>query len=280
MAKAKKKKPDNIVAILLPKSGSVDPADIRGAMEKWDNADEMSDTVKDQLSNDLSAYLKRRPPPRVMVEKNDSGGVVTKQYEGQTEQQHIFSLMRCFGTASVEFMNDCLNDLCNHIDRSNNRGVSTQSLNAALAYVDGLDCVNEMEAKLAIQMFMTADAASRASAMLGGCTMVDQFNSMGNLTTKMMRTHIAQAEAMAKLRRGGEQVVKYIHIDNRNGGQAVVAGNVQTGGQNEKTGNQPHATDGKAPIGGSAMLSENKAGNGVPISSREGESALQNARGQ
>lgn len=47
-------------------------------------------------------------------------------------------------------------------------------------------------------------------------------------------------EALDRLARGGEQVIKHIHVDNR-GGQAVIADNVQTGGQNAKTGKQPHA---------------------------------------
>ncbi|WP_430429212.1 hypothetical protein [Parasphingorhabdus sp.] len=47
-------------------------------------------------------------------------------------------------------------------------------------------------------------------------------------------------EALDRLARGGEQVIKHVHVDNR-GGQAVIADNVQTGGQNAKTGKQPHA---------------------------------------
>ena len=47
-------------------------------------------------------------------------------------------------------------------------------------------------------------------------------------------------EALDRLARGGEQVIKHVHVDNR-GGQAVIADTVQTGGQNAKTGKQPHA---------------------------------------
>ena len=47
-------------------------------------------------------------------------------------------------------------------------------------------------------------------------------------------------EALDRLVRGGEQVIKHVHVDNR-GGQAVIAESVQTGGQNAKIEKQPHA---------------------------------------
>ena len=40
----------------------------------------------------------------------------------------------------------------------------------------------------------------------------------------------AQMETLARMRRGGEQVVRHVHVDNR-GGQAVIAENVHTGGR-------------------------------------------------
>jgi len=47
-------------------------------------------------------------------------------------------------------------------------------------------------------------------------------------------------EALDRLARGGEQVIKHVHVDNR-GGQAVIADSVQTGRQNAENGKQPHA---------------------------------------
>ena len=46
------------------------------------------------------------------------------------------------------------------------------------------------------------------------------------MAVKLMRTYTAQIEALAKLQRGGEQVVKVVHV--HPGGQAVV-GNVRHG---------------------------------------------------
>ena len=78
------------------------------------------------------------------------------------------------------------------------------------------------------------------------------------------------------MRRGGEQVMRHVHVDNR-GGQAVIAENVHTGGKgNRKNDDQSHATgaDGLAP----ALLGADPFGNGVPIPSREGQTAMQDAR--
>ena len=48
----------------------------------------------------------------------------------------------------------------------------------------------------------------------------------GNMAVKLLRTFALQAEALAKLQRKGEQIVKVVHV--HPGGQAIV-GNVSTG---------------------------------------------------
>jgi hypothetical protein len=50
-----------------------------------------------------------------------------------------------------------------------------------------------------------------------------------NAATKLQRTMAAQIEALARLRRGGEQNVIVKHVHDHDGGQAIV-GNVQAGG--------------------------------------------------
>jgi hypothetical protein len=50
----------------------------------------------------------------------------------------------------------------------------------------------------------------------------------------MLRTFTAQTEALAKIRRKGEQTVKVVHV--YPGGQAVVAETINQGGANGKAG--------------------------------------------
>ena len=74
---------------------------------------------------------------------------------------------------------------------------------------------------------------------------IPQFYSASNSAVKLLRTFAIQAEVLAKLQRGGEQVVKVVHM--HPGAQAIV-GNMMTanegplgggGGADEKW-NQPH----------------------------------------
>jgi hypothetical protein len=129
---------------------------------------------------------------------------------------------------------------------------------------------------LLVQMYVTHDAAVRALSQLGSAQWVPQAQTFGNLAAKLLRTSQGQMETLSRMRRGGEQVVRHIHVDNR-GGQAVIAENVNTGGlKNGKIGNQSNAT-GTAGIG-PAMLGTDPLGSGVPIPSREGQAAMQDAR--
>ena len=84
-------------------------------------------------------------------------------------------------------------------------------------------------------------------------------------------------EALAKLHQPREQTVKHVHINS--GAQAVVADTFHqhTGGtENGKTNEQSLTT---AKDGTSAALPRpNPLGNGMPIASREGEAAMQDAR--
>ncbi len=126
------------------------------------------------------------------------------------------------------------------------------------------------------RLYVTHDAAIRALTQFGKAEWVPTAQMYGNRSAKLLRASQGQIETLARMRRGGEQVVRHIHVDNR-GGQAVIAENVQTGGQaNGKIDDQSHET-GAAGIG-PALLGADTLGNGVPIPSREGPEAVQNAR--
>jgi hypothetical protein len=88
----------------------------------------------------------------------------------------------------------------------------------------------------------------------------------------------ASLEALAKLHQPREQTVRHVHVNE--GGQAVIADEFHHHGGQEKNGKsdeQSHATGtaGQGP----ALPSPDAGRNGVPISSREGEAAMQDARG-
>jgi hypothetical protein len=113
--------------------------------------------------------------------------------------------------------------------------------------------------------------------MVGKCDWFPQAMGFGNLANKFMRTFTAQAEALAKIRRGGEQVVKYVHV--HEGGQAVVAGTInQTGGSaNIESDEQPQGTETTAPC--AALPRPDPTWNEVPVS-RNAQRQMSPARGQ
>lgn len=88
----------------------------------------------------------------------------------------------------------------------------------------------------------------------------------------------ASLEALAKLHQPREQTVRHVHVNE--GGQAVIADEFHHHGgtgENGKSGKQSHAT---GAAGQSAALpSPDPLGNGVPVSSGEGQAAVPNARG-
>lgn len=87
----------------------------------------------------------------------------------------------------------------------------------------------------------------------------------------------ASLEALAKLHQPREQTVRHVHVNE--GGQAVIADEFHHHGGNEKNGKsdkQSHAT-GTAGHG-PALLGQDPRGNGLPISSGQGEAAVQDAR--
>lgn len=88
----------------------------------------------------------------------------------------------------------------------------------------------------------------------------------------------ATIETLARLHQPREQTVRHVHVNE--GGQAVIADqfhNYPGGKENAESVDQSQAT---GAAGTSAALpSPDAKGNGVPIPGREGETAMQDARG-
>ena len=118
-------------------------------------------------------------------------------------------------------------------------------MNAALAAVDGTRPENEMAAMLAGQMAVTHALAMDMLSRTKRAGFIDEMHAYGALATKLLRTYTMQTEALAKLKRGGEQTVRVEHVHVYPGGQAIV-GAVSTqraeGGVADERGNQADGT--------------------------------------
>ncbi len=89
-----------------------------------------------------------------------------------------------------------------------------------------------LETMLCSQMVQTHVLIMRVFAKMSdpSCTM-EQFKIYENSLSKLQRTFALQMEALRKHRNKSTQIIKHVHVND--GGQAIVADNVTTGGAND-----------------------------------------------
>lgn len=205
------------------------------ALEKQDGTDETDNLGKaetatieaDKLSpgvleSTLSAWDRMNSRrTRVQVTVTQTGPKSFEHSAGEGFQQGLTNMQvgDALGTTSMAFKDRVLSQIATVFDDSTVRR-SEQGINMALAVLDGAKPENEVEAMLIAQMVVSHDAAMNCLAQVGKGHFIDQTEVFGNLAVKLLRTYTAQVEALAKLRRKGEQTVKVVHV--YPGGQAVV----------------------------------------------------------
>jgi hypothetical protein len=193
-----------------------------------------------------------------------------------SETSYMFRKCDAFGTTSGDFANHSIHWLAVAACQRGKDRTAQQELNAALAVVDGVRPENEIEAMLAMQMYAAHEAAMEMMVQAKQASTMEATQNWSAMATKMMRTFVAQTEALAKLRRRGEQTVRVEHVHVYPGGQAIV-GNVTHpgggGGTQQKLG-QPHATDDPAALvvaDGASMLCHDPEREAMPVASGEGK---------
>jgi hypothetical protein len=194
------------------------------------------------------------------------------------------TLLDAFGTTSKDFVETELQRLSGSQLSTGKAHAKQTEMNAALAAIDGTRPENEMAAMLASQMVATH---SLAMEMLGGtrrAEMLVQMQAHGALAVKLLRTFTAQTEALAKLKRGGEQTVRVEHVHVHQGGEAIVGvvsnRKVEGGGVDEKE-NQPYGTQDPRAITvapGAALLGPNEIGHALPETCGEGQETVPASR--
>lgn len=146
--------------------------------------------------------------------------------EGGEEAQRRMDV--AFGSSDREFQTYCLSQIINILPDSSAGGKDyTLPVNAAVAMLTAIAPQNEMEAMLAVQMVASHHLALLSMQRTKRADQIPQFQANGNMANKFARTHAAQVEALSRLRRGGEQVVRHVHVNE--GGQALIAGTVNAG---------------------------------------------------
>ena len=108
----------------------------------------------------------------------------------------------------------------------------TQTTNASMAAILEIDPQDSAELMLATQMVTVHNLTmemSRRALLLEQTE--DGVNSNINRVTKLMRTYMAQMEALNKYRNKGKQQITVQHVNVNDGGQAVI-GDINQGGGN------------------------------------------------
>lgn len=213
------------ITVAIPASGDADEtkASMAVSIPGW------NDLSKDQQTEMVEiavAQMKMRQPVKVTLTEKPGGGK-SIDFEG-CRTHGLLKLQKTFAAVSIDPVNARANELLKYLGSvgADNDG----RYNAALSFVESMDPQNQAEALLLVQMYITHDAAIRALSQLGSAEWMPTAQTFGNLATKLLRVSQGQMDTLARMRRGGEQVVRHIHVDNR-GGQAVITENLHTGGE-------------------------------------------------
>ncbi|TXM94726.1 hypothetical protein [Methylobacterium sp. WL116] len=166
---------------------------------------------------------------------NQSGETNKLDWRGKHDDDagHLLTTIDTFGTASPEFAQHNIGRVAAVMRERGEKLPSDMALNAGLAAVSGIGPQNEVEAMLATQMVGVHEVAMEMLTRTKLADTTDALERYGALATKLLRTYTAQVEALAKLRRKGEQTVRVEHVHVYPGSQAIV-GNVTQGGRDSR----------------------------------------------
>jgi hypothetical protein len=163
--------------------------------------------------------------PQVLKAKIVDGALTLEVHEDRKGKRDDFA---AFGSDSNAFQAYAFTQLLNLLKVGQPESDDmTSDVNKMLAMLSAIAPQNEMEAMLAAQMVATHHLAMRQLAKHAYSDALLLHETHANLGIKLMRTFSAQVDTLARLRRGGEQVVRHVHVNS--GGQAVVAGTINHG---------------------------------------------------
>jgi hypothetical protein len=179
------------------------------------------------------------PSPRLKVDAKPEAVEISSDHPDSACATALLS--DAFGSADGQLIDGLLKQLTN-VSRTGKTPTSGE-LNFMLAVVRGIGPKDETEALIAVQMAAIHNATMMAAARLNRVDNIPQQDSASNMLNKLARTFVGQVEGLKKYRSSGEQHIRVQHVSVNEGGQAIVAGEMQTGGGGggaAKNGRQSH----------------------------------------
>ena len=185
-------------------------------------------------------------------------------------------LLDAFGTSSVDFVQAELGRMAMAVGATGSD--AEQKINAALAVLDGLRPRDEVEAMLVAQMVVTHAVAMDYLTRTKKAELIQAAEFTSNFACKLLRAFAAQTEALAKLRRGGEQTVRVEHVHVHPGAQAIVGTVTGVGGVG-KSDDQAQALTSAAHPSRAALRGPDAEREPLPLPS-DPQRTLSHARGR
>lgn len=214
------------------------------------------------LRDSLRGRNMARPRRPEAVFERDGKNLTIKPAEGEDVRLYAASSLEALGTCSIPFFNDTIDNVMRVMSPS--RNATAEQYNAGMAIMAAVEPKNELEATLASQIVAANDCAFRCMRSMAGSDHADHHKMYGELANKFLRTSAVTVEALAKLRRNGEQVVRHVHVND--GGQAVFAQTINQGGRgNNESDGQGYGT--AMPSERTALSGPDTSRDGVPIPS-------------
>lgn len=208
-------------------------------------AKSVKNLVKKEYTDEEKARLakhqdrKKRKPVKFKTVKSDSGNP-TIALQDPDEPLLAVKMSEALGTVDFDMQIHLLDQVVRTFtgvvstDGADNEA-SAAAANKAMAILNGIQPQDELEGMLATQIIAVHNMAMRTMslAMLKGQTFEGKKSNV-NYATKMLRTFMAQMEALKKYRTGGQQkmIVEHVHVNE--GGQAIVGTVNQGGGKNDR----------------------------------------------
>ena len=156
------------------------------------------------------------------------GNTNTVECDHPDELTNIVLLADMFATPCDKLSSGLFSQLSNLGDTS-----TTLDVNFALATVKAINPRDETEALLAVQMAAIHNATMRTASILKSTSTTTQQDSAANALNKLARTFAMQMDTLKRYRSTSEQTIRVQHVTVKDGGQAVVAGEVHTGARKQ-----------------------------------------------
>jgi hypothetical protein len=201
------------------------------------------------IASASARVVARSPRFSIQIQRANDGKLLPLGPDHADVRGWVFRLEDTFGTSGTAFASAQLDHMIRACQDSAGK-IDGNKLNSMLAVIDGIRPENELQAMIAVQMALTHSMALDTLRRAQSVDQIPQVDSAGSLAVKLLRTFTMQVEALTKLQRGGEQIVKVVRV--HAGGQAIV-GTVRTepreGGGTSENRNQPHAKEQSPALG-------------------------------